>query len=300
MRAQENSFKHLDRVILGTAGLGGVWGKIVPEASVQAILEALQKGISAIDTAPAYGDAEVLVGRALRCWDGPLPQISTKVGRLKSYAADVCFYDYSADGLKKSVENSLSVLGVPAIDVLFLHEPGAVPVDESERIIGTLVEFKRKGYAKKIGLGGNSPKWFGQYIEAGLFDVVMEHNRLDTCCLDALNTSLPSCRFVGAEFWAASPLHSGLLGNRFEYYTKSIPAWLLERDVERAKGVKEIADNYGIPLATLAHRFLLSIPQSFRMVIGASNPPELQNTLSDLHRGPLSVDLYTEIVNHII
>src|SRR5690606_31431420 len=99
---------------------------------------------------------------------------------------------------------------------------------------------------------------------------------------------LPDCRFIGAEFWAASPLHSGLLGSRFANFTESVPAWLSERNVERAKRVKEIADKYGIQLATLAHRFLVSIPQSFRIVIGATNPSELHHTLSDLKSGPLA------------
>jgi aryl-alcohol dehydrogenase-like predicted oxidoreductase len=100
-----------DRCILGTVGIGGVWGKVDPQESVDTILAALEAGIGAIDTAPAYGDAESYVGKALRLWQGKRPQISTKVGRLKSYAADKGSYDYSNEGMQKSVEQSLEHTG---------------------------------------------------------------------------------------------------------------------------------------------------------------------------------------------
>src|SRR5437870_5406146 len=98
----------LERCILGTAGLGGVWGPVNPLESVRTLLFALEIGINAIDTAPAYGDAEKYVGEALRNWGGIAPQISTKVGRLKSYDASEGKYDYSDDGIWRSLEQSLS------------------------------------------------------------------------------------------------------------------------------------------------------------------------------------------------
>lgn len=54
----------LSRCVLGTAGLGGIWGKIDNEESIKAILIALKSGITCIDSAPAYGDAESFVDAA--------------------------------------------------------------------------------------------------------------------------------------------------------------------------------------------------------------------------------------------
>lgn len=295
MKRYKGPVTNLDQCVLGTAGLGGIWGKVSQKESVRTILESLESGVTVIDTAPAYGDAEQFVGDALRQWEGAPPRICIKAGRLKSYATDECFYDYSTSGLEKSVRNSLRALNIPAADVLFLHEPSAVPVEEVEGVVEKILELKHKGYAKRIGLGGNSPEWFSKYINAHVFDVVMEYNRLNACCLDALNTSLPECVSRGVEFWAASPLHMGLLGDSFELFTKMQLAWLPEKDVKRAIDMKEIADRHGIPLPSLSHRFLLSLPNHFKIVIGAKNSRQLRNSLSDFRKGPLPGDIYTEI-----
>ena len=299
MDSQRNSQILLDQCILGTAGLGGVWGKVNKEESVKAILQALENGINAIDTAPAYGDADLLIAEALKQWEGPLPQISTKVGRLKSYASDECFYDYSPAGMERSVEDSLKTLGVPYIDLLFLHEPSSVPVQDIDSVIETIVDFKQKGYAKQIGVGGNSPDWFKEYIRPDTFDVVMEFNRLNACCLDALETSLPDCESKGIGFYVASPLHMGLLGSRFDSFTENPPEWLDKRYIKHARLAKQIADKHQLPLASLSHRFLLTIPHKFKIVIGAVDTHQLHQSLSDFTKGPLPADIYTTIINSI-
>jgi len=287
----------LSRCVLGTAGLGGVWGKINHEESIKAILMALKDGITCIDSAPAYGDAESFTGVALNQWDGQKPQISTKVGRLKSYDASEGLYDYSNDGMEKSVENSLKTLGVSCTDILFLHDPEAIPEKNAERILEKLLQFKKGGYTKKIGLGGNSPDWFKKYITGDVFDVVMEYNRLNACCTDALYSSLPDYKSKGIDFYVASPLYMGLLGNRFEEYVALPPEWLNKSNIERAKKVKMIADRYQMSLPSVAHRFLLSVPGNFKIVIGPKDPYQLQQTVFDLKQGPLPERIFEEIMN---
>lgn len=287
----------LSRCVLGTAGLGGVWGKINREESIKAILMALKDGITCIDSAPAYGDAESFTGVALNQWDGQKPQISTKVGRLKSYDASEGLYDYSNDGMEKSVENSLKTLGVSCTDILFLHDPEAIPEKNAERILEKLLQFKKGGYTKKIGLGGNSPGWFKKYITGDVFDVVMEYNRLNVCCTDALYSSLPDCKSKGIDFYVASPLYMGLAGNRFEEYTALPPEWLNKSNIERAKQVKMIADRYQMSLSSVAHRFLLSVPGNFKIVIGPKDPYQLHQTVFDLRQGPLPEKIFEEIMN---
>ena len=144
----------LDRCVLGTAALGGVWGPVNKKESVATLLMALDAGITAIDTAPAYGDAEQFIGEALRSWKGSLPAITTKVGRLKTYDATKGIYDYSEDGIHRSVENSLSTLGISQLEVLFLHEPDQVPPQEADRIIRTIMSVKESGYTKRSALAG--------------------------------------------------------------------------------------------------------------------------------------------------
>ncbi|HVI44265.1 MAG TPA: aldo/keto reductase [Chitinophaga sp.] len=286
-----------NRIVLGTAGLGGVWGKIDAAASVRTILMALENGITAVDTAPAYGDAERLLGSALKQWKGGMPVVSTKAGRLKSYAADEAHYDYSAAGIMNSVHNSLKVLGIPVVDILFLHDPEAVPEQQVDGVIAVMQHLKKNGFVKKIGLGGNSPLWFEPYIKTHVFDVVMEFNRLNACKATALQDRLPFCNASDIDYYAASPLNMGLLGRNFHDWQQHPPQWLCKDSIAVAQRLQQIAEKYHLPLSALAHRFLLTIPRHFNIVIGAASITELESSLSDLHGGPLPASVYQEILN---
>ena len=283
------------RCVLGTAGVGGVWGKVNRMESIRTILEALEGGIRAIDTSPSYGDAEEFAGRALREWRGDRPLVSTKVGRLKSYAPDDCRYDYSGEGMQRSVENSLKTLGLSSLDLLFLHDPAAIPQGEAERVIGQLLEFKAKGYAQQLGVGGNPPQWFRPLLRKEYFDVVMEHNRLTAICIDALGDSFPFLEANGILPYVASPLHMGLLGKRFEAFQADPPPWLEKESLDKAIRLRQLREGRHLPLSTLSHRFILSINREFRVVVGPSNPSELAATLSDIQAGPLPDTLFKEI-----
>lgn len=291
---------YTERIILGTAGLGGIWGKVSKEGSVETIYAALELGIGAIDTAPAYGDAELYVGEALRQWQGPAPVVSTKVGRLRGFSVDKGNYDYSADGMCRSLEQSLARTGVSKMDTVFLHDPEQLKEDEVEGVIKTLVSFKEKGYTTKIGLGGNGPDYFSRYIYSGVFDVVMEFNKVNACSLLAFSEHLPFCNEYGIEYYAASLLNMGLLGDRFESYTANPPAWLHPTYIKIAKRIKHIADAHAMALPVLAHRFVLSLPRTFKLVIGPSDLVQLLTTLNAFMEGPLDEELVNEIYNHTI
>jgi len=286
----------INKMVLGTAGLGGIWREIDPEESIMTVLSALKQGVKAIDTAPAYGDAEELIGAALKQWTGKRPLISTKVGRLKGYKVDEAHYDYTCDGMKRSVEHSLKTLNIPIIDVLFLHDPSAIPQSDVERILKQMEFFRQQGYAKKIGLGGNAPKWFEPYLKTNLFNVIMEYNRLNACCVDALDTTIPVCKENGREYYAASPLNMGLLGCNFSEFSNSPPNWLDLKSIEQAKRLNSIAYEFNISLQALAHRFLLNIPAQFKIVIGAADRMQLTGTLDAMKLGELAPVIYNEIL----
>ncbi|MHA4809072.1 aldo/keto reductase [Flavitalea flava] len=289
-----------ERLILGTAGLGGAWGKVDPEESFGTILYALEYGIGAIDTAPAYGDAEVLVGEALRHWNGRRPQVSSKVGRLQAYAADNGRYNFTDDGMRRSAESSLKVLGGAGLDILFLHDPEAAPWKEADRIVGTMIRLREEGYARRIGLGGNAPGWMHRYAGQGIFDVYMEFNRLNACNVTALADTLPFCKSFDIPYFAASPLNMGLLGRNFSAFSMNRPAWLDSLPVMVARELDSIADRYSLDLSELAHRFLLSLPGDFHIVLGASNRLELHSSIGSLEKGPLPKEMLKEIMQYSI
>lgn len=290
--------KNNERCVLGTTGLGGVWGKVDQQESVDTILTALNAGIKAIDTAPAYGDAELYVGEALRLWEGEQPMISTKVGRLRGFEVDQGLYDYSYEGMQRSVEQSLKTLGISQLDILFLHDPDAINPAELEKVIESLQTLKTKGYTKKIGVGGNPPEWLMPYLAAEIFDVLMEFNKLNACSVDALKENLPFCINHNIRYFAASPLNMGLLGRNYETFSANRPTWLDVKFIDAAIKTKAVADKYGMALQTLAHRFLLSIPQMFQIVIGPANRQQLNNTLDDFNFGALPANIFSELMNN--
>ncbi|WP_316818229.1 aldo/keto reductase [Pedobacter nyackensis] len=289
-------FDFLDRIVLGTAGLGGVWGKVDQEESIKTVIEALEHGVSCIDTAPAYGDAEELLGVALKQWKGAAPFISTKVGRLKSFEVKGEHYDFSFEGMKSSIESSLKMLGRQQVDLLLLHDPLVIQPADAESAVNNLVELKRLGYTKHIGLGGNAPAWFLPYTRAGFFEVVMEFNRLNACNTESLETMLPFCNQRKLTYYAASPLNMGLLGASYSVFTTSPPEWLAKEQVDNAVRANAIALKYGISLAELSYRFLMSIPYDFKIVTGPGNRTELHDIFSHLNTGSLPEAIYNDIV----
>src|SRR5690242_1296614 len=284
-----------NKIALGTAGIGGIWGKVDDRESVRTILLALENGIQDIDTAPAYSEAERYVGMALRKWKGSKPAISTKAGRLKGGSAFEAIYDYSPDALEKSLINSIKTLGVETIDLLFLHDPEAVPAAAIEPALERLQVFKQKGYIRRIGLGGNFTGRFEKYIREKYFDVIMEFNRLNACNTDALIKDVPLCRALEIQFYAASPLNMGLLGKRYFDYIERPPDWISPRTLLVSRKLKELSESNNLLLSSLAHRFLLGITGIDKIVFGAANREELNATLNDIRNGPLAAELFQKI-----
>jgi len=296
------AFAGKSRLVYGTSGLGGVWGKVDPKDSVDALLYAFENGVSVLDTAPSYANAELYVGQALKQWNGKTPFISTKVGRLKSEDAFEVKLDYSKEGMTRSVHNSLETLGLDCIDLLFLHEPHLVPKNQIEIVIATLLEFKAQGLVGMIGVGGNPNETFMPFVKKDYFDVVSCFLKMDACNLSAFKGEIQNYQSHGIAYYAASALHFGLLGNRYQQYQdKGLDGiWITKSDLINAQKVKAIADRREMPLATLAQRYLFSIKEADRVVMGAKNLIQIQSTISDWKLGKLDKATFEEVTDAIL
>lgn len=294
---------NIDRLVLGTAGLGGAWSPIDPAESVATILRALESGITRLDTAPAYAQAEVLVGEALRQWNGLSknrpPFVSTKVGKLEGDALAKDLNNYDLAVMEQSVAQSTERLGRTTLDLLFLHEPEKVPFHQVEAVVAFMLAQKQTGRAHAIGFGGTPPEVYHPYIKAGGFDVVMGYNNLDAVNLDALQSDIPFFKRHKLTTYQGSVLHMGLLGNRFARYQEEKPDWLPEADLARAARGQRVADRYGLSLSTLAHRYALSIQEIDYVVIGPRTMEHLTKTLADCQQGPLPEKIFDELTDHI-
>lgn len=294
------AFQGGGRLVYGTSGLGGVWGEVVKRDSIDALLFAFEQGILVLDTAPSYANAQLYTGLALKEWKGPMPFISTKVGRLRAEDAHTTITDYSRDGMRRSFYDSLETLGVSKVDLLFLHEPQLVPMDQIETILDTLKAFRAEGLTDKIGVGGNPTPEFMPYIVKENFDVVSGFLHLDACNLTALDEQLPHFQQESIAYYAASALHFSLLGNRFPIYSTQNPdQWISEADQAAAKAVKAIADEQGLSLPSLAQRYLFSIKEADRVVMGARTLQQIESTVADWKAGTLPQELFERITTTI-
>lgn len=283
------------RLAFGLAGLGGAWGPVDPGLARETLQLAFSLGIHVFDVAPAYGTAEALLGEALRTWRGPRPIVSTKVGRLPGRDALEMRYEHGSESLRDSLRRSLDQLGLPAVDLLFLHEPEEVPHGERARVADTLQGLRGEGLVHRLGLGGgDGPAWDG-FIETGVFDVVMLFRRLDACIFDGLADEVPRLRRAGLATYGASPLHMGLLGSRHHEFLRERPEWVWTRPAARAVRLRELAEARGIPLSMLAHRFAFSLEELDRVVIGARSPAELQDAWAAFTAGPLPAELFDAV-----
>jgi aryl-alcohol dehydrogenase-like predicted oxidoreductase len=291
------------RLVYGTSGLGGVWGEVDEAESIDCLLYAFENGITSLDTSPSYSQSEKYVGKALKRWQGEKPFVSTKVGRLQSATAFDAVLDYSPEGMKNSVMRSLDLLGVDSVDLLFLHEPQWVPLDKIEEILETLQSFKEAGYTKMLGIGGNPSLAFRPYIKSDIFQVVSTFCRMDACTLVAFEEEMAIYQRENMAVYAASALHFSLLGNRFEPFTQNPPTdneYITKREIDNAKRVNDIAKKYNMPLPTLAQRYLFSIEEATRVVMGARNIQQIQNTISDWQQGALPKKVFNEITKVLL
>src|SRR5689334_18118713 len=145
------------------------------EESRAAVFRAVDLGINYFDTAPAYADSEVVLGKILREVSVPLI-LSTKLG-----GRPQPFESQNAAHLRHSVEESLRLLGREVIDLLFIHEPDR-PLQyawwtDPEAVVGPVLEvldeLKQKGTIRFTGLGGTTTTEMSHLLRAGKFDVVL-------------------------------------------------------------------------------------------------------------------------------
>ncbi|HVS96737.1 MAG TPA: aldo/keto reductase, partial [Puia sp.] len=292
------------RLVCGTSGLGGIWGTVDEQESIDCMLYALENGITSFDTSPSYSNAEKLLGKALAQWKGARPFVSTKVGRLQADSAFDARLDYSPGGMRESILRSLDLLGVGYVDLLFLHEPQWVPIARMGEILETLLSFREAGYTRMLGIGGNPSKAFLPFIDKKYFGVLSTFTKMDACNLSAFKEILPTTLTQGISIYAASSLHFGLLGNRFDHFVsegnRGFEDNISEKDIEKAILVNDLAFRNGMALPEMAQRYLFSMEEATRIVMGARKISQVKDTVDCWKSGALSKELFDAITAVIL
>ncbi|MEO8261918.1 MAG: aldo/keto reductase [Pseudolysinimonas sp.] len=284
----------LTEVGLGTSSFGNLFHEISDDDSHAAVDAAWAGGIRHFDTAPHYGLglAETRLGQGLRGRPRDDFVISTKVGRLlvpspeRSHELDSAEgfmvpahserrWDFSRDGILRSLDASLDRLGLNDVDILYLHDPDQHWEEASTTGIDTLIELRDQGVTHAIGVAMNQSAMLTRFLGGYDIDVVMVAGRYTLVDQSAADDLLPAAAERGVGVVAAGIYNSGLLSQprvpddaSFEYRAASPDL------IERARAIAAASERHGVTLPDAAVQFPLRHPAVVSAMIGARNGPE--------------------------
>ena len=282
------------RVGLGTAPLGNLFTAISDEVAQATVDAAWDGGVRFFDTAPQYGHgvAEIRLGRALA--DRPRDEyvLASKVGRLLRHVSprqETIFrdipdvdpvFDYSRDGVLRSIEESLVRLGAERLDIVHVHDPDDHEAEALATAFPALIELREQGVIGQVGCGMNQAEMLSRFVERVDLDCVLLAGRWSL--LDRSGEALlVQCAERGVEVIVGGVFNSGLLarpevGATFDY--AAAPGEL----VERARAMQAMCAEYGVTLPAAAIQFVLRHPAVTRVLVGARTPAEISDDLGHL------------------
>jgi L-galactose dehydrogenase len=251
----------------GASSLGGVFGEIDEAAGVRTVHAALDLGINFIDVSPYYGDtrAETVLGRALQGIARDRYILATKVGQ---YGQEE--FDFSAERVTRSLDESCARLGVDYVDLLQCHD---IEFGDLNQIVAetlpALLRLKESGRIGHIGVTGLPLKVLNEALvrtDPGVIETVLTFCRF-TLSDDALIDHLPRFRQAGVGVINASPTGMGLLTPR------GVPEWhqASPRMVEVAQKAVAFCADQGVDIVKLAVQFAGSHPDIATTLVGTSS-----------------------------
>ncbi len=287
----------------GAAPLGNLY-RAVPEKDAQSTFEAAWKaGIRYFDTAPLYGLglSETRLNHFLRGKKRADYVISTKVGRLLK----VCepsertgigkffdtpsrqeVYDYTYDGVMRSLEASLERLGIDHVDVLFAHDvdvfthksEAARDVHVKTLMSGgykALVKLREEKTIRAFGAGVNEYQVCETLAAQGDFDIFLLAGRYTLLEQEALNSFLPICEKRGIGIVLGGPYNSGILatGARPGAWYNYDPA--PDGILDRVRKIEAVCKAHKVKLPQAALRFPIMHPSVVTVIPGAVSPKEV-------------------------
>ncbi|MGZ4676920.1 MAG: aldo/keto reductase [Acidimicrobiia bacterium] len=276
------------RVGLGGGPLGNLFNAIDDDTASATVGAAWDAGIRLFDTAPLYGHglSEQRLGRALRAYPRDEYVLSTKVGRLLRPDPDfdpgifrvprglAPVFDYSRDGVRRSIEESLGRLGLDRIDVALVHDPDDHEGAALAGAFPALVELRDEGVIRAVGAGMNQSEMLDRFVARADLDCVLLAGRYTL--LDRRGESfLDSCAARGVGVLLGGVFNSGILADvdgraTFDYGPASAPV------VARAAAMRAACARHGVALPAAALAFAAAPAAVSAVVVGAGSPAEIR------------------------
>jgi D-threo-aldose 1-dehydrogenase len=288
---------------MGGVPLGNEFEFVTDEDAYATIEAAWNAGVRYYDMAPWYGLglAERRYGSFLHNKNRSEYVLSTKVGKLlkasktakdKEYfpfspSPNDVVYDYTASGVRRSIEDSLQRLGIDSIDIVFVHDISSdnkyLPTPWPEQFaiaqkgaFPELTRMREQGLIKGWGIGVNTPEPILRLLEVADPDVCLlasQYSLIDH--KNALDQVFPAARAKNVSFVVGSSLNAGFISGspRYNYGKESYeipPAF-----VEKRKRLLEVAGNHGVDLRTAALQFSATPDVAAALVVGCRSEQQI-------------------------
>lgn len=284
----------------GAAGIGNLYTPVDPGGAAAAVDAAWDVGIRTFDTAPHYGLglSERRLGEALRTRPRDSYTLSTKVGRLlepcPAEGDDLAggfavradhrrVWDFSADGVRRSIEESMKRLGLDRIDIVYLHDPDEHEEAAFRHGYPALERLRAEGVVGAIGAGMNQAAMLTRFLRDTDVDAVLCAGRYTLLDQSALAELLPEAAARGKSVVVGGIFNSGLLadprpGATYDY--AAAPDDILQR----ATRLKAVTERHGVPLRAAALHYPLRHPAVAGVLVGARSAGEVQDAAELLGR----------------
>jgi D-threo-aldose 1-dehydrogenase len=282
------------RLGLGTAPLAGLF-EAVPENQAIAVIErSWEAGIRFYDTAPLYGHglAEIRVGMVL----GHKPReeftLASKVGRLLRADAPPepgqsfrgtppvnPVFDFSYDGVMRSVDESRERLGLERIEILHIHDPDDHYEAALKGAYRALDRLRTDGVIGAVGAGMNQAEMLTRFAREANFDCFLLAGRYTLLDQVALKELLPVCLEKGVAIIAGGVYNSGILADPrpgAHYNYQAAPPDI----IERARRIGAVCARHGVPIKAAAIQFPLGHPTVTCVVVGCRSVAQLDESIA--------------------
>ncbi len=286
---------NVSKITLGTAQLGQIYGianktgKPNEKTALAILCYAVSNGINSLDTAPEYGESEIILGeyiREQRKLLKKIPEIITKISSVKldHTSNSQSIFDY----VEKQVMSSLNKLNIESIDVCLLHNPSDM-TSYKGKVVSALAKLKQAGLIKKIGVSIYTLDEIKQFISFDCFDSVQlpvnifDHRFISPSILNQL-----SKRKI--EIYARSIYLQGLI-----FLDSSNLSSYLQKAKEPLEKLRKLAQATGLSHSELSFLFVRDIPEIKKIIIGCETKKQLQQNLKLIDLPSLTDDVLNEI-----
>lgn len=313
--ADQRDFPDLPKLGFGGAPLGDMFKRIDNATAHDTLETAWNAGIRYYDTAPHYGAglSEHRFGEFLATQPRNDYVLSTKVGRVLEPSPDgpetappfvngLYFkrrLDYSADGAKRSIEDSLQRLGVGRIDLVYIHDlaEDALGAEWTEHFATAmqgaakaLTELREQGVIRGWGLGVNRIEPCLRALEESDPDVFLLATQYHLLDQSGARELFPACLDRNVRVVVGSPFGSGLLAGGAHYHYAEAE----QAQIERRDRIAAICNAHGVDIKAAALQFSAAHPAVASIIPGASRAERIPQNIA-LMNASIPADLWAEL-----